>query len=130
MKITTKLFFLIGIVLLILVSPGSAEVLHPEMVDLNKTMTYADLGLTGAQDVQIWVGNTLVETGNTTAGYLYQPIGDYSVVIKPSLISRWASNPANILTDAVNYLLTFALPLFVILGFAAIIIGLYHKGRR
>ncbi len=96
----------------------------------NKTMSYADLGLTGSQDIQIWVGNTLVETGNTSAGYLYQPDGDFTVVVKPTLSNRWLNNPALFLTDAMDYLLAFAFPLFIILGFAAIIIGLANMGRR
>jgi len=124
---TTLIFCL---VLLIASIPAvSAEILHPEMVT-NKTMSYADLGLTGSQDIQIWVGNTLVETGNTSAGYLYQPDGDFTVVVKPTLSNRWLNNPALFLTDAMDYLLAFAFPLFIILGFAAIIIGLANMGRR
>jgi hypothetical protein len=114
--------------LCLIVFPVSAEVLHPEMVDLNKTMSYADLGLTGSQEIQIWVGSTLVETGNTTAGYLYQPVGDFTVVVKPQLANRWLNNPALLLKDIVAYLLEFAIPLFIILGLCAILFGLARYG--
>jgi len=121
---------LILALLALLVLPVSAEVLHPEMVDFNKTMTYADLGLTGSQDIQIWVGNTLVETGNTTAGYLYQPTGDYTVVVKPQLANRWLNSPPLFLKDAFAYLLEFAIPIFIILGLGAVLIGLARYGGR
>ena len=121
---------LILAVLCVLVLPASAEVLHPEMVDLNKTMSYADLGLTGSQEIQVWVGNTLVETGNTTAGYLYQPTGDYTVVVKPQLSNRWLNSPPLLLKDAIAYLMEFAIPIFILLGLGAVLIGLAGYGRR
>lgn len=125
---------LICTVLLIafLVPFASAEVLKPDMVDFNKTITFSDLGLTGQEDVQIWVGTDLVERGNTSgADILYQPISaDYHVVTRPTLMSRWLNNPALFLTDAVEYLLAFAFPLFIIFGFIAILFGLAGYGRR
>jgi len=118
-----------ALLLLVIIPTVSAEVLRPDLVDFNKTMSFADLGLTGSQDVQIWVGDKLVETGNTTAGYLYQPIGDYTVVVKPTLSNRWLNNPALLLVDFIDYLLAFAFPLFVIFGFGAILVGLSRYGR-
>jgi len=121
-------FHILGFIcLLVLVSCASAEVLHPELVS-NNTISFADLGLTGQQDIQIWQGNILIETANTSAGYIYAPIGDYFVVVKPSLTNRWVNNPAMLLTDAIDYLLAFALPIFIILGMAAILIGLAKHG--
>jgi len=125
-----KTALLILCVLAVIVLPASAEVLHPEMVDFNKTIAYSDLGLTGQQDIQVWVGNILVMTGNTSAGYLPQPVGDYHVIVKPSLINRWMNNPPLFLKDAMDYLLAFALPIFIILGLGAILIGLAHAGRK
>jgi len=125
----TNLIFCIAL-LITLIPCVSAVVLHPEMVDYNKTVAYSDLGLTGTQEIQVWVGNVLVMTGNTSAGSMPQPIGDYHVVVKPALGNRWLTNPALFLTDAVDYLLAFALPLFVIFGFIAIIIGISRYGRR
>lgn len=130
MKRQTAVFKILILVSFLMISTVSAVVLHPELVDFNKTMAYSDLGLTGSQDIQIWVGSTLVETGNSTAGYLYQPIGDFHVVTKPQLFNRWLSNPAYLLTDTVDYLGTFAVPLFVFIGFGAILIGLANYGRR
>ena len=128
----TLLVILIFITFCILMPvPASAIVYREDMVDLNQTISYADLGLSGQQDIQIWVGSVLVETGNTSgADVLYQPLGDYTTVVKPSLSNRWLNNPGLFLVDAVDYLLAFALPLFVIVGFAAILIGLAHVGRR
>jgi hypothetical protein len=120
----------IAVLCVLFVMPASAEVLRPDMVDLNKTVSFADLGLIGQQDIQIWVGPYLVETGNTTAGYLYQPIGDYFIVVKPSLANRWLNKPDLLLKDAVSYLLEFALPIFIILGLGAILIGLARYGGR
>lgn len=128
LKKTSLLY--IALLIALLAPCVSAEILHPEMVDCNKTMTYADLSLSGPSDVQIWVGTTLVETGNTTAGHLCQPLGDFSVVQKPALANRWMNNPGYLLTDAVGYLMTFAIPLFIIVGFFAICIGLASYGRK
>jgi len=125
----TKIYILGFICLLALIPCASAEVLHPELVS-NNTISFADLGLTGQQDIQIWQGNILIETANTTAGFIYAPIGDYFVVVKPALTNRWLNNPVMFLTDAVDYLLAFALPLFMILGMAAILIGLAKHGRH
>jgi len=124
---------IVSIVFLIalLVPAVSAVVLIPDLVDLNKTISFSDLGLNGQQDIQIWVGNQLVETGNTSgADVLYQPIGDYLVVNRPTLTSRWLNNPALFLTDAMDYLLAFIFPIFIILGLASILIGLSSYGRR
>lgn len=129
-KNSTLTLICIALLIALLMPCVSAEVLHPEMVDCNKTMSYADLGLSGPNDVQIWVSDTLVETGNTTAGHLCQPLNDYTVVQKPSLSNRWINNPGFLFTDAIGYLLTFALPIFMILGFCAILIGLANHGRR
>lgn len=128
----TKLVLSIALLLALVVSGVSAVVLKPDMVDMNRTITYSDLGLTGQEDVQIWVGTDLVEYGNTSgADILYQPIdADYHVVTRPSLSSRWLNNPALLLTDAVDYALAFSLPLFIILGFCAILIGLSNYGKR
>lgn len=128
----TKLVLSIALLLALVVSGVSAVVLKPDMVDMNRTITYSDLGLTGQEDVQIWVGTDLVEYGNTSgADILYQPIdADYHVVTRPSLSSRWLNNPALLLTDAVDYALEFSLPLFIILGFCAILIGLSNYGKR
>jgi hypothetical protein len=123
-----KLSILIICIIAVVVMPVSATVLHPELVYENKTISFADLGLTGQQDVFIWQGNTLIETANTTAGYVYQPIGDYMIVVKPSLSNRWLNDPGLFLRDAVDYILAFALPLFIILGLLAICIGLARKG--
>lgn len=113
-----------------LVPFASADVFHPELVDFNRTITFADLGLTGQQDVQIWQGNILVETANTTSGRVYAPVGDYMVVVKPTLVNRWLNNPGLLLKDAVDYILAFALPIFIILALGAILIGLSRAGRR
>jgi len=120
-----------GIILLVLIvmAPVSAEVLHPEMVS-NKTVSFSDLGIIGSQDIQVWVGDTLVETANSSAGFIYAPENDYHVILKPTLVSRWASNPALLLIDIFSYLEAFTVPLFILLGMAAIIIGLARKGRR
>jgi hypothetical protein len=121
---------IIGIICLFALIPlASADVLHPELIS-NKTISFADLGLTGQQDIQIWQGNILIETANTSAGYIYAPEGDYFVVVKPALTNRWLNNPAMFLVDAVDYLLAFALPLFMILGMGAILIGLAKYGRH
>lgn len=131
MKGTAFLILIFAFACVLMPAPVSAIIYHEDMVDLNQTITFADLGLSGQQDVQIWVGNTLVEAGNTSgADTLYQPLGDYTTVVKPSLSNRWLNNPALLLTDGVDYLLAFALPLFIILGFAAILVGLAHIGRR
>lgn len=127
----TKLVLSIVFLIALLVPVVSAVVLREDMIDPNKTINYADLGLTGQQDIQIWVGDTLVEYGNTSgADVLYQPLNDYTTVVKPSLSNRWLNNPALLLTDAVDYLLSFALPIFIILGLGAILIGLAGLGRR
>lgn len=127
----TNLILCIALLFILSIPGAYALVLEPDMVDLNKSITFADLGLSGQQDVQIWVGDTLVETGNTSsADILYQPLNDYTVVVKPTLWNRWLNNPALLLTDAIDYLTAFALPLFVILGFCAIIVGLANYGRR
>lgn len=120
------------IVLLITLLPGvvSAEVLHPEMVDFNKTMAYSDLGLSGPSDIQIWVGNQIVETGNTTAGVLYQPLGDFTVVQKPSLANRWTGNPLNMFNDLTGFLFANFTTIFVMLGMVAVAVGLASFGRR
>ena len=126
-KLVLSIVFLIAL----LVPSVPAVVLREDMLDLNRTINFADLGLTGQQDVQIWVGDELVEYGNTSgADVLYQPINDYTTVIKPTLSNRWMNNPALLLTDAVDYLLSFALPIFIILGLGAILIGLAGFGRR
>lgn len=124
--------FGIALLIALFVPFGSAEVLKPDMVDFNKTITFSDLGLTGQEDVQIWVGAELVERGNTSgADILYQPISaDYHVVTRPSLASRWLNNPALFLTDLLDYLLAFIFPIFVICGLVAILFGLAHIGRR
>jgi hypothetical protein len=127
----TKLVLSIVFLIALLIPAVPAVVLREDMLDLNKTISYADLGLTGQQDVQIWVGNTLVEYGNTSgADVLYQPLNDYTTVIRPTLSNRWMNNPALMLVDAVGYLLSFALPIFVILGLGAILIGLSRAGGR
>jgi hypothetical protein len=127
-----KRILCIALVLIAFIVPfASAEVLHPELVDMNKTITFSDLGLTGQEDVQIWQGTTLIERGNTSgADILYQPLGDYLVVTRPTLTSRWLNNPALLLYDLMDYLTAFIFPIFVILGFAAILIGLSRYGRR
>ena len=130
-KPNTKIVICTALLIALFVPLVSAVVLKPELVDLNKTITFADLGLTGQEDIQIWVGNELVETGNTSGvDILYQPLGDYLVVTRPTLSSRWLNDPALFLTDVIDYLLAFALPLFVIFGFLAILIGLAAYGRR
>lgn len=127
----TKLVLSIVFLIALLVPSVPAVVLREDMVDLNKTISFADLGLTGQQDVQIWVGDKLVEYGNTSgADVLYQPLNDYTTVIRPTLFTRWMNNPELLLTDAVDYLLAFALPIFIILGLGAILIGLAGYGRR
>lgn len=129
----TKISILcIALLIALFVPFGSAEVLQPDMVDFNKTITFSDLGLTGQEDVQIWVGTELIERGNTSgADILYQPISaDYHVVTRPSLASRWLNNPALFLTDLIDYLLAFIFPIFVICGLVAILFGLAHIGRR
>jgi len=115
----TKLILCLAILIALFVPLVSAVVLRPDMVDLNRTITFSDLGLTGQEDVQIWVGTDLVEYGNTSgADILYQPLdADFHIVTRPTLSSRWLNNPALFLTDAVDYLMAFAFPLFVILGF-------------
>lgn len=126
-----KLIFCAALLIALFVPFASAEVLHPELVDMNKTITFSDLGLTGQEDIQIWQGMTLIERGNTSgADILYQPLGDYLVVTRPTLISRWMNNPALFLTDAIDYLLAFVFPLFLIFGFCAILVGLARYGRR
>jgi hypothetical protein len=126
-KLVLSIVFLIAIIF----PAVSAVVLREDMVDLNKTISYADLGMTGQQDVQIWVGSELVEYGNTSgADVLYQPLEDYTTVIRPTLTNRWLNNPAMMLVDAVGYLTSFALPIFIILGLGAILIGLANVGRR
>jgi hypothetical protein len=131
MEKSTRFLIYFGIILLVLIisAPASAEVLHPEMVS-NKTISFADLGITGSQDIQIWVGDTLVETANTSAGFIYAPENDYTVIIKPTLINRWASNPGLLLVDFMNYLGAFTIPLFVFAGLGAVLIGLAKFGRR
>ena len=125
-----KIIICIALLIALFVPLTSAVVLKPDLVDLNKTITFADLGLTGQEDIQIWVGNELVETGNTSGeDTLYQPLGDYLIVTRPTLSSRWLNDPALFLTDVIDYLLAFALPLFVICGFFAILIGLAEYGR-
>jgi hypothetical protein len=126
-KNSTLTLICIALLIALFMPCVSAEVLHPEMVDCNKTMSYADLGLSGPSDVQIWVSDTLVETGNTTAGHLCQPLNDYTVVQKPTLGNRWINNPRYLLDDAVSYLVTFGLPLFIIAGFLLILAKI---GRR
>lgn len=129
----TKISILcIALLIALFVPFVSAEVLQPDMVDFNKTITFSDLGLTGQEDVQIWVGTELIERGNTSgADILYQPISaDYHVVTRPSLASRWLNNPALFLTDLIDYLLAFIFPIFVICGLVAILFGLAHIGRR
>lgn len=121
-------FISIALLIAFLVPCVSAEILHPEMVDCNKTMSYADLGLSGPNEIQIWVSDTLVQTGNTTAGHMCQPLNDYTVVQKPSLGTRWINNPKYLLDDAVMYLLTFAIPLFIIGGFL-LILARIGRGR-
>jgi hypothetical protein len=126
-KLVLSIVFLIAIIF----PAVSAVVLREDMVDLNKTISYADLGMTGQQDVQIWVGSELVEYGNTSgADVLYQPLEDYTTVIRPTLTNRWLNNPAMMLVDAVGYLTSFALPIFIILGLGAVLIGLANVGRR
>lgn len=132
MEPKTKLILCIALLIVFFVPFASAEVLQPDMVDFNKTITFSDLGLTGQEDIQIWVGTELVERGNTSgADILYQPISaDYHVVTRPTLMSRWLNNPGLFLKDAIEYLLEFSLPLFIICGFIAIIIALSAIGRR
>lgn len=126
---SSKILIISLICLFALIPYANAEVLHPELVS-NNTISFADLGLTGQQDIQIWQGNILIETANTTAGFIYAPMGDYFIVVKPALTNRWLNNPVMFLTDAVDYLLAFSLPIFMILGMAAILIGLSKRGRR
>jgi hypothetical protein len=127
----TNLVLSIVLLIALLIPAVPAVVLKEDMLDMNKTISFADLGLTGQQDVQIWVGDELVEYGNTSgADVLYQPLNDYTTVIRPTLFTRWANHPEFMLTDAVDYLLAFALPIFVILGLGAILIGLAGYGRR
>jgi hypothetical protein len=127
----TKRILILALLIALLVPLSSAVVLEPSMVDLNKSITFADLGLTGQEDVQIWVGDTLVEYGNTSgADVLYQPLQDYLVVTRPALRSRWLNNPALFLVDLMDYLMAFSFPLFVILGFCAILFSLSRYGRK
>lgn len=127
----TKLVLSIVLLIALLIPTVPAVVLREDMVDLNKTISYADLGLTGQQDVQIWVGSELVEYGNTSgADVLYQPFEDYTTVIRPTLANRWLNNPPLLLIDAVGYMTSFALPIFIILGLGAILIGLANIGKR
>lgn len=108
---------------------ASAEVLHPEMVDYNKTVAFSDLGLVGSQEIQVWVGSTLVMTGNTTAGSMPQPIGDYHVVTKPSTASRWTSSPVLFFNDMIGLILANFAPIFLILCMIAIASALAGYGR-
>lgn len=127
----TKLVLSIVFLIALLVPSVPAVVLNESQLDMNKTISYADLGLTGQQDVQIWVGNELVEYGNTSgADVLYQPLNDYTTVIRPTLSNRWLNAPHLLLVDAVGYLLSFALPIFIILGLGAILVGLARVGGR
>jgi hypothetical protein len=126
----TTLILCIALLISFIVPGVSAEVLRPDMVDFNKTVAYSDLGLTGQQDIQVWVSDVLVMTGNTSAGSMPQPVGDYHVIVKPSMSNRWINNPGLFFTDAIAYLLTFALPLFMILGLIGAASALSSYGRR
>ena len=128
----TKLILCLAILIALFVPLVSAVVLKPDMVDLNRTITFSDLGLTGQEDVQIWVGTDLVEYGNTSgADILYQPLdADFHIVTRPTLSSRWLNNPALFLTDAFDYILAFFFPIFIIMCMIAIASGLAAHGRK
>lgn len=103
---------------------------------MNKTISYSDLGLSGPSDILIYSidpadnRSVLVETGNTTAGYLYQPINDYQVIQKPSLANRWLGNPVNLFNDLVGLIFTNFVAIFMILSMVALAFGLAHIGRK
>ena len=131
METKEKITLILALILISAFTPfASAEILRPDLVDFNKSVAYSDLGLTGTQEIQIWVGNILVMTGNTSAGSMPQPVGDYHVIVKPQLSNRWWNNPALFLTDAFDYILAFFFPIFIILCMFAIAAGLASYGRR
>lgn len=126
-----KIILILALLLITALMPvASAEVLRPDLVDFNKTVAYSDIGLTGTQEIQVWVGNILVMTGNTSAGSMPQPVGDYHVIIKPQLSNRWMNNPVLFLMDGFDYILAFFFPIFIILCMIAIAAGLASYGRR
>lgn len=87
---------------------------------------------TGKQDLMFYnPDGTLIGIYNTSSTVIPIPSDtDFQVVIRPNTASTWLNNPALFLGDAVSYLMSFALPLFVILGFCAILIGLSNYGKR
>lgn len=131
------ILILCTVFLIALLPLASAEVLRPDLVDMNKTISFADLGLSGPSEILIYSADpdddyrsVLVETGNSTADYLYQPIGDYQIVQKPSLANRWLGNPMHFFQDLTGIILTNFMAIFMILGMTAIVIGLAQIGKR
>jgi hypothetical protein len=111
------------IIILVLI----AVILSPVMA---VNMSITNFG-TAKQDIQIYTPNgTMIGLYNTSSPIIPLPDTDFQIVIRPNTAASYISNPGLFLTDAVGYLMTFAIPLFVILGFCAILIGLSRYGRR
>lgn len=92
-------------------------------------MSISNLGLGGQQDVLIYNSNgTLIGVYNTSSSNVPLPDSDYSLIIKPTTMSR-AVNPMTLLSDGIDFLTENAIPLFILLGCGAVLVGLSRKGR-
>jgi hypothetical protein len=96
-----------------------------------QNMTVSDLGLSGPQTIQIYGSSgTLLGTYNTTSNGIPLPTDDFSLVLKPATTARYVDNPKNLLDDGINYILSYALPIFIILGLLVAAMALAGYGRR
>jgi hypothetical protein len=92
-------------------------------------MSISNLGLTGRQDVMIYDSSgVLLGVYNTSSSYFPLPPTDFTLVIKPTAMAR-VFNPMTLFSDGLDFVTANAIPLFILLGCGAVLIGLARKGR-
>ena len=104
--------------LLVLLASTSLLVLSVSAVTYCGNVSFSNLGLSGDQDVLIYVvagaNQTLLGQWNTSSPYVQVPCGDFNIVVRPSSVSR-VTNPTLMLVDAFAWVETYWLQILVLL---------------